>query len=122
MRKFSIYTIVLLVLAGLITVYAVFNPAEHYFPKCPVYSFTGLKCSGCGSQRAIHHLLNFRFAESFREHPLLLPAIPYLILGAMMDNTRLATRWPRVRRIFFGPEAIWVVFFIIVIFTIVRNL
>jgi hypothetical protein len=36
-----------------------FNPSEYsLFPKCPFYSFTGLYCPGCGSQRAIHHLLH----------------------------------------------------------------
>ena len=34
-----------------------------FFPKCMVYSATGLYCPGCGTQRALHHLLHARIAR-----------------------------------------------------------
>lgn len=41
---------------------------------------TGYKCPGCGSQRALHALLNFKLADVVHYNALFVPAIPYLIL------------------------------------------
>ena len=49
-----------------------FNPEESsFFPPCLFHSATGLKCPGCGSQRAIYLLLHGRFADSLRMCPFL---------------------------------------------------
>ena len=41
------------------------NPEEAiWMPKCIFHSFTGLDCPACGSQRAVYHLLHFRFLEA----------------------------------------------------------
>ena len=47
---------------GLVLLYFLVNPKNvELFPKCPLYATTGIYCPGCGSQRAMHHLLNFNF-------------------------------------------------------------
>ena len=100
------------------------NPLEsNYFPKCPVYSTTGIKCPGCGSQRAAHHLLNGQVANAFEENPLLILAIPYILFGMVIDSTKESSdnllKW---RKILFGQKAIFIVLFIIIVFCIYRNI
>lgn len=75
LNKFSVITIVLIT----IVIYAYFNPEEHlFFPKCPFFQLTGLKCPGCGSQRAIHQLLNGNFTMAFHHNAFLMILMPWL--------------------------------------------
>ena len=41
-----------------VTLYFFINPSTAFFPKCPIYSTTGIYCPGCGSQRALHDFLH----------------------------------------------------------------
>lgn len=78
MRRKGIW-IVGIVLIGLI--YFSFNPSKNaIFPKCPFFVLTGLKCPGCGSQRAIHSLLHLNYAEAFRHNALLVVSLPLIII------------------------------------------
>ena len=62
-----------LVLFLFVIVFTIYNPLEYsFFPKCPIYLSTGYLCPGCGSQRAIHNILNFEFYKATR-HNLLIP-------------------------------------------------
>ncbi|MFT5752695.1 MAG: hypothetical protein ACI828_002613 [Flavobacteriales bacterium] len=45
------------------------------FAVCPFHYVTGYHCPGCGSQRAIHDLLNFRLLEAIKHNILLLVVI-----------------------------------------------
>ncbi|MBO7427740.1 MAG: DUF2752 domain-containing protein [Paludibacteraceae bacterium] len=72
-----------LVVIGLVAVfvYYSFNPSNiQLFPKCPFFLLTGLKCPGCGSQRAIHCLLHLEVAPAFRYNALLVFSIPVVLL------------------------------------------
>lgn len=108
----------------LIIVYKVYNPIENiYFPKCAFKEFTGYKCPGCGSQRAIHYLLNFDIGNAINENILLVLSIPYLLLGFFFDliknpNDKIL-KW---RKILFGTVAIYIILLIIVSFWILRNI
>lgn len=58
-----------------------YNPADiRNFPKCPLLWLTGLKCPGCGTLRAIHYSLNGDFLTAVQLNPILLLAIPLLIV------------------------------------------
>lgn len=63
-------------------IYGMFDPADHaLFPKCPFLMLTGgLRCPGCGSQRAIHALLHLQFKDAFMFNPLVVISIPFLVL------------------------------------------
>ena len=65
-------------------IYGMFDPADHaLFPKCPFLVLTGgLRCPGCGSQRAIHALLHLQFKDAFMYNPLVVISIPFLVLLA----------------------------------------
>ncbi|HYH57581.1 MAG TPA: DUF2752 domain-containing protein, partial [Anseongella sp.] len=63
----------------LLSLYFFFDPSlAGFFPPCPFKRLTGLDCPGCGSQRALHALLNLHVGAAFRFNPLLLTAIPFL--------------------------------------------
>jgi hypothetical protein len=62
-------------------IYFCFDPAlSRWFPKCPFLLATGLKCPGCGSQRAIHGLLHLDLPAAFSQNALLVCSLPYLFL------------------------------------------
>jgi len=57
---------------GMLALYIFWSPTEtNIFPKCPVYSLTGIYCPGCGSQRAAHKLLNGNIIEGIRHNYLI---------------------------------------------------
>lgn len=86
MRKICIVSVV--VIAGLI--YFFFNPADsNLFPKCPFYWLTGLKCPGCGSQRAIHSLLHLDLETAFKYNALLIFSLPIIIILGYAELNRI---------------------------------
>lgn len=115
----------ILILATIfVIVYRNYNPYENiYFPKCPFRQLTGLKCPGCGSQRAIHYLLNFDILNAIKENVILVISIPYILIGLAFDTLKKPNvkilKW---RKILFGQMAIFVILTTIIIFWILRTL
>lgn len=108
----------------LVFVYYFVNPYESaLFPKCPFYIFYGYKCPGCGSQRAIHSLLHFEILKAIESNILLVFSIPYLIIGGVLENSNIKFKnreaW---RERLFGLKAIWILFTIILLFWVIRNI
>ncbi|MDD3160578.1 MAG: DUF2752 domain-containing protein [Bacteroidales bacterium] len=123
-KKTVIGSIALLFLLLLAVLYKKYNPLESaFFPACPFRSLTGLLCPGCGSQRAIHQLLNFNIAAAFHENMLLVIAIPYLIVGWIIEliphPDALLLAW---RKALYGPRAIIIILFVIIAYWILRNI
>ena len=73
-----------------------YAPAALHLPGCPIYELTGLYCPGCGTTRAIHHLLNLEFATAFRCNPMFVVFMPFLIawFGTRALRTFNLWRWP----------------------------
>lgn len=113
---------IVLFVAGLIVIYKTFNPATGLFPKCPFKQVTGLQCPGCGSQRAVHHLLNAEIKQAFALNPLLVIAIPYLVVGFFFEVLPLGKNALKARKFLFGTKAIIVILVIIIGFAVWRNL
>ncbi|MDR0825453.1 MAG: DUF2752 domain-containing protein [Prevotella sp.] len=110
----------LLLLAG--GIYFVFSPEESaLFPQCPFHTLTGWDCPGCGSQRAIHHLLHLRIKDAFLCNPLLMMAIPYAVAGIYLEYLGGKKRFPKARKALFGKTAIIVILILIILFWIGRN-
>jgi len=117
------WPLIALILLVITVIYYTLDPADYsFFPKCPFYWLTGYKCPGCGSQRAIHHLLHLDFPGAFKENPLLVISIPYIIGGFLFDYTKLNDTFPRTRKILYGKIAIKIVFIIVISFWIIRNI
>lgn len=49
-----------------------YNPSENkgIFLRCPSNFLFGINCPGCGSQRALHHLLHLNLIEALRFNAL----------------------------------------------------
>ena len=72
----------ILLLGGAFIYYFFFNnPSDKgtVFLRCPSNFIFGINCPGCGSQRAIHHLLHFEFLEALRFNALLTIIFPLII-------------------------------------------
>lgn len=118
MRK----NLIVLFVAGLLAVvYFRYNPATYFFPRCPFFSLTGYKCPGCGSQRAIHHLLHLDIPAAARENMLLVALLPYIVVGLLLEYSSLGEHRPSWRRRFYGLHASIILFVVVTVFWVLRN-
>ena len=70
-------------------VYFSVDPASsRLFPRCLFLEVTGYKCPGCGSQRAIHALLNGDVASAWRMNAMLVASLPLLVLLLVAEVVR----------------------------------
>jgi hypothetical protein len=116
--------LIAVILAG-IYIYAHFDPSDYiFFPKCPLYTITGYKCPGCGSQRAFHALFQGHFATAFRYNPLMFLLVPYILFGIYMEYMANPSgkRIFRLRKIFYDKWAILVLAILIIAYAIIRNI
>ena len=123
-KKIIKWGVVIVILTLLVYFYKSYNPINNnYFPKCPFRELTGYKCPGCGSQRAIHYLLNFNIKDALKENLLLVISIPYLLIGFIIDLKKnpndKTLKW---RKRLFGTKAIFVILVLIIAFWILRNI
>jgi len=99
-----------------------FNPQHSiFFPKCPFYLLTGLQCPGCGSQRAIHSLLNLDIVQAFHYNALFVISIPYIAIGVYLEYFNGKVKLPKLRKILFGENACYIILIITISFFIIRN-
>lgn len=136
--KISAVTATLVITAiAAVALYTAIDPESSvFFPKCPFHMLTGLECPGCGSQRAIHSLLNGDIAAAIHYNLLIVLSIPYLLLLAILEiakhiilstkpldrtKTKLLTAISRIIGFLYHGKAILTVIAIILLFWIFRN-
>ena len=116
---------ILLVFLGLIIlgVYREYNPEQvSFFPRCIFLTVTGYRCPGCGSQRALHYLLNLDIQGAFRNNALLVLSIPYILAGLYLEYKSMPG--PLVlslRKLLLGSNAIRIILCSIIAFWVLRN-
>lgn len=72
--------LVVAVFLGMLSLYFFWDPSHvAIFPKCPFHELTGIYCPGCGSQRAVHDIINGEVIDGFRHNYLIIMVI--MILG-----------------------------------------
>lgn len=120
-RRAVIILAVTAALTAAIVIYAVFDPAANFFPRCPVKMATGLDCPGCGTQRALHALLHGDFAGALRFNALLPFSFALLALLATASIMRLKGR-PRLFNSIHTPRFIYALLTLITLWTIARNI
>ena len=54
--------------------------------ECPVKKYIGIPCPSCGLTRAFILLLQMKFKESFKMHPMLIFILPAIFLAFIQDN------------------------------------
>ena len=120
-RRLLILSLPLLLIALTIIYYRVSPTTSVFFPKCAFLLLTGLKCPGCGSQRAVHALLHADLASAFAHNALLVLSLPYL---ALLIGARLYVYLhpaSSLRATLESPLAIRTYFVITIAFWIARN-
>lgn len=121
MRRSLIIILVLAALLVLGVVYFALDPSTSgIFPRCVFLSLTGYKCPGCGSQRAIHALLNGDVTGAFRYNAFLLIAIPWIALCLFAESWRV--RNPRLYARLNSPLLIWLFLAALLIWWLLRNI
>lgn len=118
-EKKWIFVVIILLITGY---YFFLNPyeQEYFFISCPFYKITGYQCSGCGSQRAFHEILHLNFEEAFRQNALVLIAIPYFSL--IFFTSFFQEKFAKLRQLLIGKKTILILFVIVILFGIFRNL
>ena len=118
-EKKWIFVVIILVLTGY---YFFLNPyeQEYFFISCPFYKITGYQCSGCGSQRAFHEVLHLNFKEAFHQNALVLLGIPYFSL--IFFTSFFQEKFAKLRQLLIGKKTIIILFVIVILFGIFRNL
>jgi hypothetical protein len=107
---------------GLAVLFFVLDPAKHdLFPRCLFNSLTGYYCPGCGSQRAIHSLLHLDFAGVVSYNFLLIPALLLILYHYLRPVLNRQLNW-KLPNIFYIKSTPWIIFGVIIIFWILRNL
>jgi hypothetical protein len=115
----------ILILSGaFLYVYYTFSPtlSKIPFPKCPSYSFFGIVCPGCGSQRAVHELLHFNLLKAFRLNPLLVVSMPFLIFLLGVKGYNFVFDKNKQITLLYSPLFVKMLLIIICIYFVVRNI
>ncbi len=103
-----------------IYIYGRYDPDQVFFPKCPFFWLTGIKCPGCGSQRALHHLLHLNFGAAIHYNACLVFFIPILVF--LITATLLRVRYPKLYHVSHSPILSWSLLTIILIWWLLRNI
>lgn len=99
--------------------YRNFDPSTTLFPKCPFYWATGFKCPGCGSQRAVHQLLNLNISAAFDYNACLVVFIPIILFLLLADVLR--QKFPKMYIASRNPVLSWFLLCVILLWWILRN-
>ena len=100
---------VILLLGVLLPLYLIDPTCSSVFPPCPFHRATGLYCPGCGSTRALHNLLHGDLSGALSKNPLMVVAIPFVVLLYMRPA------WGR------GKMVPWIVLAVLVGYAVLRN-
>ena len=90
-------------------------------PPCLFHRLTGLYCPGCGTTRAFYHLIRGEPLAAMGSNPLLLVALPLLIL-AVLDRRQAGAGCAGLRRFVRSPVTGWGFAVATVLFAVLRNL
>ncbi|MCF6348701.1 MAG: DUF2752 domain-containing protein [Flavobacteriaceae bacterium] len=102
--------------------YFMINPSEvDFLLQCPLYKTTGVYCPGCGSQRAIHHLLHLNFIKAATNNILLLLGLLSVAYhyGILFVNRYFNKNY---KSIFNNTKSLLIILIIIILFWILRNI
>lgn len=106
-----------IVITVLVALYFFLDPVLFNFPACPVNKITGFYCPGCGSQRALHHLLNGNIGQSLSFNPLL-----FLTILLIFYNLLLLLFLKTTSNLLYNRFSPIIIVVVVIIFTTLRNL
>lgn len=115
----------ILFLGGAFIYYFFFNnPSDKgtVFLRCPSNFIFGINCPGCGSQRAIHHLLHFDILEALRFNALLTIMFPFIIYITLIWLYNFIFEKQIRIKLFYNNKFVWTLFFLVIVYGIIRNI
>lgn len=87
-----------------------FDPVTaRFYPPCLFHALTGLQCPGCGTTRALHHLLHGDVAGAFRLNAMLFVVAPFGLVASLS------------KRVVLHPITGWTAVVVTVVWWIARN-
>jgi hypothetical protein len=99
-----------------------FNPASSgLFPPCPFRAITGLNCPGCGTLRGLHQLLHGHPLAALDLNPLMVMTLPFMAY-VFLSYALVALRGRGLPKVFIPSPLIWVIFWVIISFWVLRNI
>ena len=119
-RRNKILIVVLcILLVG--TIYFFVDPMKHsVLPKCIVYTLTGYKCPGCGSQRMLHAIMHGDFIGAFKANAFLFCMLPFLAGYCYLEIYH--DKHERFYDFFTTGKVVGAILVLVAIWTVVRNL
>lgn len=122
--KYKIGVILTLVIMflGALSLYFFWNPSYYnFFPKCPLYSFTGIYCPGCGSQRAIHQIINGNIIEGIRYNYMLV--LLFIVLAYKATHYIITKLYNKpFNNILHRPATSKLILVLVILFWVLRNI
>ena len=97
------------------------DPASNPFPKCPFFALTSLKCPGCGSQRALHEILNLNFSKAFSYNAFIMVILPLLAIY-LTASIPLKKKYPHLKNLSSSKIFKWGAIILIFSWWILRNI
>ena len=94
---------------GAVILYRFDPTTAGFYPPCLFHALTGLQCPGCGTTRALHHLLHGDVAGAFRLNAMLFVVVPFAAAATLFR--RLATH----------PVTGWAAAVVTVVWWVLRN-
>lgn len=104
---------------AILVIYTFIDPSRHIMPRCLFKMATGFDCPGCGTQRALHAILNGDVAAAWHYNAALFFGVPLMVLLAVA--AMCSDRWPRLYRWLNSTPFITVVLVAIVAWWVGRN-
>ena len=121
MRRTLVVLLIIAVLMVFGIIYYILDPTSSaLFPQCGFLSLTRYKCPGCGSQRAIHALLNGHVVEAFKYNAMLFISIPWLAVCIYAETQRV--RNPRRYARLHSDVLIWLFLAMVLLWWLLRNI
>ncbi|WP_428982692.1 DUF2752 domain-containing protein [Pedobacter rhodius] len=93
-----------------------------FFPECPFHKFLDLDCPGCGSQRAIHAILNGQIMAALDYNLLLVMSIPLLLIHLFFRIYAHLSKKDVILNFWYNPVVPKIILIIVIVFWIIRNI
>ena len=119
-------TTVAAIVAAIVVVFIVLvyyhghDPATGASPKCMFKLITGYDCPGCGSQRALHAILNGDVGRAWAFNPFVFFAVPVGLFYIIVEGCR--RRWPRLHAAAIHPVVVSIILIAVIAYSILRNM
>jgi len=118
----SIIVVSTVTLLTILLYYFIYPLNQQYFPKCIFHNLTGLYCPLCGTQRAISSLLHGNILLATKDNLLVIAALTLFVFLSAAFFFKPRNRKNINYRIIYSSNFLRAVLFVLVVFTIVRNI